>query len=73
MDAKDLKFEDVLKALDVQSPDWAMRLADQQDFKDALGLDTERGKELLRHRASEKVWMVVRTCVAIMLKKGGEG
>ena len=67
---KEVKLADVLKALDARAPDWAVRLADQQDFKDALRLDTVRGKELLRYRASEKVWMVVGACVEAVLEKG---
>ena len=66
---KEVRLDDVLKALDARAPDWAMRLADQQDFKDALRLGTERGKELLRYRASEKVWMVVGACVEAVLEK----
>ena len=67
---KEVKLADVLQALDARAPDWAVRLADQQDFKDALRLGGERGKELLRYRASEKVWMVVGACVEAVLEKG---
>ena len=70
---KEVKLADVLKALDARAPDWAMRLADQQDFKDALRLGAERGRRLLRYRASEKVWMVVGACVEAVLEKGEEG
>ena len=70
---KEVKLADVMKALDARAPDWAMRLADQQDFKDALRLEAERGKELLRYRASEKVWMVVGACVEAVLEKGKGG
>ena len=66
---KEVTLAEVLKALDARAPDWAMRLADQQDFKDALRLDTVRGKELLRSRASEKVWMVAGACVKAMVEK----
>ena len=67
---KEITPAEVLKALDARAPDWAVRLADQQDFKDALRLGGERGKELPRYRASEKVWMVVEACVEAVLEKG---
>ena len=70
---KDVTLEEVLKALDARAPDWAVRLADQQDFKDALRLDAERGKALLRYRASEKVLMIANACVEAVLEKEGEG
>ena len=65
-----LSLADVLKALDAQTPDWVTRLADQQDFKDALRLGE---MELLRRRASEKVRMVARAYTEALLEKEGEG
>ena len=70
---KGISLADVLEALDARAPDWVMQLADQQDFKDALRLDAERGKALLQHRASEKVRMVVGACLEALAKKEGEG
>ena len=66
---KEVKLADVMKALDARAPDWAMRLADQQDFKDALRLG---GRELLHRRASEKVRMVMRAYAEALLEKEQE-
>lgn len=64
-----VRSEEVLRTLDAQAPNWAVRLADQQDLKDALQLEPARGRELLRKRSEEKVWMVVRAFAAVLLEK----
>ncbi len=71
MELKDMNGEVVMKAMDVQQPNWWLVWADQRDLQEAAqeGYVGERLAAFLRSRCGSKVMLVLRAAFQLTKEK----